>query len=141
MLTGKQEVFINRTIAGDSPIDAARVAYPNIKTDSALSTMAHENMMKHDIKQAIDEHRAELSAEVDWDVRQSQKELVGAIALAKTQRQPTAITGAVQAINKMLGLDIDKGYAEDTQPLTPAQRERYAALARAENIRLSKGGV
>ncbi len=112
MLTAKQECFKNRIIAGDSPIDAARVAYPNIKTDSALSTMAHENMMKHDIKAAIDEQRAELRAESVWTAQQSQKELEGAIALSKQQRQPTAIVSAVAALNKMLGLDKAPDVAE-----------------------------
>ncbi len=104
-LTAKQECFKNRIIAGDSPIDAARAAYPNSKSDAALSVQAYDNLRLPKIKAAIEEHRAVLSQESTWKAQDSQRELEGAIALSKQQRQPTAIVSAVAALNKMLGLD------------------------------------
>ncbi len=64
-LTNKQETFKNRIIAGDNPIDAVRVAYPNIKTESAQSTMAGKLVRNGAIKAVIEAQRAELSAKVE----------------------------------------------------------------------------
>lgn len=88
--------------------------------------------------EAIAELDAELSAKTEWDVAESERKLQEAYDTAKTCKQAPAMVSAVTAYNKMKGLDIDKGYNDDTKPLSDADKERYAAMARAENVRISK---
>ena len=148
MLTAKQETFKNRIIAGDSPIDAARVAYPNIKTDTALSTMAHENMMKHDIKEAIDDKRAELSAKVGNNRADILKETM---RIAYALNSSTVSTGdklrALELCGKECegGIWTDKlagaGKGEEPDQLSAEDLATLRTMAKAVTDRGLKGPV
>jgi len=81
------------------------------------------------VKQAIADIEAELSAECTWTAKESEKTLKEAITLAKQQRQPTAITGAVAALNKMLGLDKEQG-AQDPVKIVIEQPVAYPKLTK-----------
>ena len=140
-LTTKQEAFKNRILAGDNATVAAKAANyaPNAKNrDNVCGVIGNRLLRNVKIKQAICEQRAELSAGTAWDVKESERRYKEAYDLANTCKQPSAMVSAVQAVNKMYGLDTDKGYADTAKPLTPQQQKDYDKLARDMNIRIAR---
>lgn len=146
-MTNKQLRFKNEKIAGKSDIDAVRIAYPNIKTESALSTMAHKLVRKGEIKQAIDEHRAKLAEEVGYTVAQALKEYEEARTHAQQLNQPSAEVSAVTGKARLFGFDKDagSGTTDPIKPLTPEQEAvidaQVSALKRHEALKIVKEGA
>ena len=102
MLTAKQERFCEEYIVDNNAAQAAiRAGY----SENCAKEIGCENLTKPNIKERIDSLRATQRAETDWDVAESQRRLKEAYDLAQAGRQPSVMVSAVQAMNKMLGLD------------------------------------
>ncbi len=139
-LTAKQERFCEEYMVDSNASAAyARAGY-SAKNADVNSAML---MVKHSIKEQIAGLRAELSEVVNnrrADILKETKRI------AYAPNSPTVSTGdklrALELCGKECegGIWTDKigGGVDQAPPLTPEQAARYTALARAENIRLSK---
>ncbi len=146
-LTAKQERFKNGILAGLNATNAAKDANyaPNAKNrDNVCGVEGNRLLRNAKIKQAIDEQKAELSEVVNNKRADILKETM---RIAYAPNSPMVSTGdklrALELCGKECegGIWTDKigGGVDQAPPLTPEQAARYAALARAENVRLSKG--
>ncbi len=136
MLNANQELFCQEYKKDRNGARAYRAAYPNCNSGHDVCACKLLRITK--IKARIAVLMAELVKKVNWDVAESERRYKEAYDLANTCKQPSAMVSAVQAVNKMYGLDTDKGYADTAKPLTPQQQKDYDKLARDMNIRIAR---
>jgi phage terminase small subunit len=142
-LTAKQEAFCQAIVSGMSQADAYRKAYDagKMKADT-IQQAASRLMADSKVSARVQELRAPVVAELQYDLKAAMLEAEDALKVAKSREQAGAMVAAVQLRAKLNGLLIEK--REDvTDPLKkaignmPAEKaqEMLDALAQVEAVR------
>lgn len=130
-LTLKQEKFVEATIRGINGINAAREAgYKG--NDVTLGAVAYENLNKPLIKQAIDEHRAEIKAKAEYCIETWRRDTITARASAAIAKQWAAVAAFDRLLAQHLGaLELDNKQKAEQRQLSEKEAELAKEIAPA----------
>ena len=124
-LTPKQEGFCHAYIETGNASEAYRQNYnvANMK-ETTIGRNAHALLANNKIATKIDSIKAALVAKHEVTVDSILLELDGAVALAKSTKQATALTGALMAKAKLAGLITDRSDANINHTGLDAKAEK-----------------
>ena len=132
-LTGKQEKFCQSIVSGENQSDAYRSAYDS--TQMAAKTVnekASRLMGKDNIGARVEELRAPVVKEVQYDLKAAMDEANLALMMAQAQENPSVMVAAVALRSKLSGLLIEKAAAPLSVLETASTEVLLAMLAEYE---------
>ena len=137
MLTTKQLKFVEATIRGLNGVRACKEAgYAG--NDNVLGVQATHNLKNTNIRQAIDEHRAEIKAKAEYGIANWRKDTLSARALAVVSKQWSAVAAFDRLIGQHLGVfELDNKQRAEQRQLSEREKEEAQRLA---SIRLQDAG-
>lgn len=108
-LTAKQEAFCQAIVSGMSQADAYRKAYDakRMKAES-IHEKASRLMADGKVRARVDELRAPVVAEMQYDLKQAMQEAAEAFEVAKGKENGGAMVAAVALRSKLNGLLVDR---------------------------------
>ena len=132
-LTPKQERFCQAIVAGNNQSDAYREAYNSEKMGlNTIYVHASQLMADDKVKIRVEELRAPVVKEVQYDLKAAMGEANLALMMAQAQENPSVMVAAVALRSKLSGLLIEKPPVAQSLLETASTEVLLAMLAEYE---------
>lgn len=140
-LTAKQEAFCQAIMSGMSQADAYRKAYDagNMKAET-IQKRASELMGNGEVAGRVQELRAPVVAELQYDLKTAMLEAEDAFKVAKTKENGGAMVAAVTLRAKLNGLLVERSEVR-TGPLDGLEHEELKQINAAIGALATAGGI